>query len=136
MTIAHALSVDVEDWFQVLNMAHRIDRSQWESFELRCVDSTRKLLDLFARRGLRQQEARGFPGCIYLHPWEVDPDQPRQPLGGLRGFRHYVNLGKTLAKLDRLLGDFRFTTVSGALGQFGASWTAKLPTLRASELLG
>ena len=30
-----------------------------------------------------------------------------------------MNLGKTLAKLDRLLGDFRFTTVSGALGQFG-----------------
>ncbi|MEQ1633900.1 MAG: DUF3473 domain-containing protein, partial [Planctomycetota bacterium] len=88
------------------------------------------------RRGLRQQEARGKPGCIYLHPWEVDPEQPRQPLGGLRGFRHYVNLKKTLPKLDRLLGDFRFTTVSAALAQFGDSWRTKLPTLRASELLG
>src|SRR5258705_4690462 len=26
--------------------------------------------------GLRQQERRGMPGCVYLHPWEVDPDQP------------------------------------------------------------
>ena len=42
-SIAHALSVDVEDWFQVLNMAHRIDRSQWDRFELRCVDATRRL---------------------------------------------------------------------------------------------
>lgn len=295
MTFQHALSVDVEDWFQVLNMAHRIDRAQWDTFELRCGDSTRRLLDLFARRsakatffflgwiaerlpdlvrevqaagheigshgydhrvlpdlgqqgfradldrtatilqqlagvrpvafractwsigkqtpwaidellragitldssiqpvrhpdygvpgapttpyllrgeagellehppltwdvcgrhvpvggggylrlfplamlraGLRQKERLGVPGCIYLHPWEVDPGQPRQPLGGLRGFRHYVNLGRTLGKLDRLLRDFPFTTLSAALAQRGANWRAKLPAYRASELLG
>ncbi len=294
MTLAHALSIDVEDWFQVLNMAHQIDRAEWDRMELRCVDSTRRLLDLlarhqqratffflgwiaerapelvcavreagheigshgydhrvlpalgrsgfaadldrtatilegiagvrpavfractwsvtratpwaidellaagiridssiypiwhpdygvrgapnrpyrvlgsagellelpplcwdvlgrrlpvggggylrllplwFLRRGLEQQERREMPGCIYLHPWEVDPEQPRQPLGGLRGFRHYVNLHRTLPKLDRLLRDFRFTTVSAAISQFGDSWRAKLPALRASELL-
>lgn len=295
MTVRHALSVDVEDWFQVLNMADTIDRADWDRFELRCVDATRRLLDLFAkrsaratffflgwiaerapdlvrevhaagheigshgydhqllhdlgregfarelkqtndvlhgicgvrptafractwsvtkrtpwavdellragfaidssiypiahpdygvrgapsspyrlasgeqellefpplcwdvmgkripvggggylrlfplgmlRRGLRQQERRGAPGCIYLHPWEVDPDQPRQPLSGLRGFRHYVNLDKTLTKLDRLLQDFAFTTVADAMAQFGPSWRTKLPALRANELLG
>lgn len=295
MSIAHALSVDVEDWFQVLNMAHRIDRASWERQPLRCGDSTRRLLELFARRGakatffflgwiaerlpdlvrevhaagheigshgydhrllselgregfaadiartsaileaitgerprafractwsvgrrtpwaidallaagfevdssiqpvrhpdygvpgaptspyrllgtagellelppltwevlgrrvpvggggylrlfplallragLRQQERREVPGCIYLHPWEVDPDQPRQSLGLLRGFRHYVNLGRTLDKLDRLLADRAFTTVSAALAQRPASWRAKLPALRAAELLG
>ncbi|MGE3175636.1 MAG: XrtA system polysaccharide deacetylase [Planctomycetota bacterium] len=295
MTLAHALSVDVEDWFQVLNMAHRIDRAQWDRLPLRCVDSTRRLLDLFEkhrtratffflgwiaerapelvrevrdagheigshgydhqllpalgpdgfaedlrrtnaileaaagvrptafractwsvtartpwaaaelvrqgftidssiypirhpdygvrgapstpyrlrvdggellelpplcwdvagrrvpvggggylrlfplwllRRGLLQQERRGVPGCIYLHPWEVDPDQPRQPLGGLRGFRHYVNLHRTLPKLARLLQRHRFTTVSAALAQFGDSWSAKLPAFCAGELLG
>jgi hypothetical protein len=102
------------------------------------------------RAGLRQQERRGVPGCIYLHPWEVDPGQPRQRLGWLRGFRHYVNLHRTEQKLDRLLGEFRFTTatVSAALAQWeqarsetrpavqsGDSWRAKLPALRASELL-
>jgi polysaccharide deacetylase family protein (PEP-CTERM system associated) len=286
--------VDVEDWFQVLNMAHLIDRSDWDRHELRCVDATRRLLDLFDRKGakatfyflgwiaerapalvrdvvaaghqlgshgfdhrllddlgrdgvredlcrtqdllaevagvrpdafractwsvtrrtpwavdelfaagirvdssifpvrhpdygvpgapstpyriqtdqgellefppltldllgrrlpvggggylrlfplrllsagLRQQERRGMPGCVYLHPWEVDPDQPRQPLGGLRGFRHYVNLRRTMPKLERLLDQFPFTSVGGALAQFDASWRAKLPALRATELL-
>lgn len=295
MTFAHALSVDVEDWFQVLNMAHIVDRETWAAFELRCGDSTRRLLDLFARRdaratffclgwiaerlpdlvreiaaagheigshgydhrvlpdlgqqgfaadlartntvlagitgsapvafractwsigrrtpwaidellragftldssiqpvrhpdygvpgaptrpyrlagaagellefppltwdvlgrhvpvggggylrlfplallraGLRQKERAGVPGCIYLHPWEVDPDQPRQPLGGLRGFRHYVNLHRTHDKLDRLLRGFRFVGLAEALAQRGASWSAKLPAYRAAELFG
>ena len=295
MTIAHALSVDVEDWFQVLNMAHLIDRAQWQQFELRCLDSTRRLLDLFARRdakatffflgwiaerlpdlvrevhaagheigshgydhrvlpdlgregfaadlartaavledlvgerprafractwsigrrtpwaidellaagieldssiqpvrhpdygvpgaptspyrlrgeagellefppltwdvfgrhlpvggggylrllplwflrrGFAQKERLGVPGCLYLHPWEVDPDQPRQALGGLRGFRHYVNLRHTADKLDRLLRDYRFVGLGGALAERGASWREKLPAFLASELLG
>ena len=295
MTVVHALSVDVEDWFQVLNMVDLIDRADWDRYELRCVDSTRRLLDLFATRdakatffclgwiaermpnvieeihgaghelgshgydhrvlpalgrdgfredlertavileqisgarpaafractwsvgratpwaidelvragitldssiqpvrhpdygvpsapttpyrisaaggellefppltwdilgrhvpvggggylrlfplwlmqkGLRQKEAQGVPGCIYLHPWEIDAEQPRQRLGGLRGFRHYVNLDKTYDKLDRLLREHRFDTMSAALGQRGDSWRTKLPALRASELLG
>ncbi|MFN3240192.1 MAG: XrtA system polysaccharide deacetylase [Planctomycetota bacterium] len=300
MSAVHAMSVDVEDWFQVLNMAHLIDRSDWDGFELRCGDATRRLLELFARRdakatffclgwiaermpdvireihdagheigshgydhrvlpdlgqqgfrddlertaailagitgrrptafractwsigrktpwavdellrsgitmdssiqpvrhpdygvpsapttpyrieaeaghghprellefppltwdvlgkhvpvggggylrlfplwllhkGLHQKERLGVPGCIYLHPWEVDPEQPRQRLGGVRGFRHYVNLGKTYDKLDRLLQAHRFDTMSAALAQRGDSWRTKLPAYRASELLG
>ena len=88
------------------------------------------------RAGLRQKERLGAPGCLYLHPWEVDPGQPRQRLGGLRGFRHYVNLHRTYDKLDALLRDFRFDTLRAALAQRGASWAAKLPALRAAELLG
>ncbi|MBM4060475.1 MAG: DUF3473 domain-containing protein [Planctomycetes bacterium] len=295
MTGAHALSVDVEDWFQVLNMAHRIDRADWDRLELRCATSTRRLLDLFAARGaratffflgwiaerlpdlvravrdaghevgshgydhrllpelgqagfradlertaavleditgarprafractwsvgrrtpwavdellrggvavdssiqpvrhpdygvpraptrpyrlqadggelvefppltydvlgrhlpvggggylrlfplallragLRQKERLSVPGCLYLHPWEVDPGQPRQRLGWLRGFRHYVNLHATLGKLDRLLREFPFVGLTEALAQRPASWRAKLPAYRASELLG
>ncbi len=295
MTIAHALSVDVEDWFQVLNMAHVIDRAEWDRFELRCGDATRRLLELFAKRsakatfyflgwiaerlpelvrevaaagheigshgydhrilpdlgqegfaqdlertatilaalcgrrpttfractwsitrrtpwaidellragiavdssiqpvrhpdygvpsapktpyrlagaagellefppltwrvlgrhlpvggggylrlfpvgfvarGLGQAERDGRPGCLYLHPWEVDPDQPRQDLGGVRGFRHYVNLKRTLGKLDALLQRFPFVGVEASLAQCGESWRAKLPALRASSLLG
>jgi len=294
MTFLHALSVDVEDWFQVLNMAHRIDRADWDRHELRCGDATRRLLELFDQRsakatffflgwiaerlpdlvrdvvaaghevgshgydhrllpdlgqqgfrhdlehtatilhgitgqrpvafractwsigkrtpwaidellragvlidssiqpvshpdygvsrapttpyrllgtsaellefppltwdvlgrhvpvggggylrlfplamlraGLRQKERLGVPGCIYLHPWEVDPDQPRQALGGLRGFRHYVNLKHTHKKLAALLAGHPFTSLSGAIAQRGVSWRAKLPAYRASELL-
>jgi polysaccharide deacetylase family protein (PEP-CTERM system associated) len=295
MTPMHALSVDVEDWFQVLNMAQTIDRADWDKLQLRCLDSTRLLLDLFAKRnakatffflgwiaerlpelvhevqragheigshgydhrllpdlgregfahdlertaailsgitgerprafractwsvtrrtpwaidellaagitldssiqpvrhmdygvaearttpyrlaggngeliefppltwdvfgrhlpvggggylrllpvamlraGLRQKERLGVPGCLYLHPWEVDPGQPRQRLGGLRGFRHYTNLARTERKLDSLLQRFRFVGLGEALAQRGTSWLAKLPALRAAELLG
>jgi polysaccharide deacetylase family protein (PEP-CTERM system associated) len=288
----HALSVDVEDWFQVLNMAHVIDRADWDRFELRCGDATARLLDLFAARGaratffflgwiaerlpdlvrevaaaghevgshgydhrvlpelgragfaadlaktadilaaltgvqptsfractwsigaltpwaieeliaagieldssiqpvrhpdygvpaapttpyriaasngelgefppltwdvlgrhlpvggggylrlfplalvragLRQKERRGVPGCLYLHPWEVDPDQPRQPLGGLRGFRHYVNLRRTFGKLDALLREFRFGGLAAALAADGPP---AAPTFRDVDLLG
>lgn len=276
--VLHALSVDVEDWFQVLNMAGVIDRADWDKHELRCVDATRRLLELFDRRGakatffflgwiaerapdlvrevqasgheigshgydhqclpdlgrdgfvedlrrtnrileeitgetprqfractwsvtrhsswapevlagegfwldssvhpvrhpdygvpkaplqpfrlqtgagdlvefpplvmeqfgrrlpvggggylrlfplqilrtaLRRRERAGVPGCIYLHPWEVDPEQPRQKLGGLRGFRHYVNLSRTLGKLDRLLQEFHFGGLWASLASAG-----------------
>jgi polysaccharide deacetylase family protein (PEP-CTERM system associated) len=294
MTMSHALSVDVEDWFQVLNMAHVIDRADWDRFELRCGDATKRLLALFDQRsakatffflgwvaerlpdlvrlvqsagheigshgydhrllpelgpegfaadlartaailesltgrrptafractwsiskrtpwaidallqagvkvdssiqpvshpdygvrrapttpyrlssgsgeliefpplvwdvlgrrvpvggggylrlfplallraGLRQKERAGAPGCIYLHPWEVDPQQPRQRLGALRGFCHYVNLHRTHGKLDRLLREHPFAALGTVAAQRGASWFAKLPALRASELL-
>lgn len=61
-------------------------------------------------RALCRRERRREPSCIYLHPWELDPEQPRYPVGGLRGFRHYVNLDKTEQKLRYLLERHRFTT--------------------------
>ncbi|MFO1052091.1 MAG: XrtA system polysaccharide deacetylase [Planctomycetota bacterium] len=288
----HALSVDVEDWFQVLNLARHVDRSEWDRIGLRCGDSTRRLLDLFAKRdtkatffflgwiaerlpslvaevasagheigshgydhrllgdlgpegfredlrrtsailrgitgsdprsfractwsitphtmwaprilaeegyrldssiypvahpdygvpgaparpyrlrtpggellefppltwrvlgrklpvggggylrlfplwfverGLAQASREGWPGCVYLHPWEVDPDQPRVGVGGLRGFRHYVNLSRTLGKLDRLISRHRFAGLEGALSAC-ASCATKCPAIDASEL--
>ncbi|MCA8970364.1 MAG: DUF3473 domain-containing protein [Planctomycetes bacterium] len=62
-------------------------------------------------RALRGRERRSEPSCIYLHPWELDPEQPRFGVGGLRGFRHYVGLEKTADKLRWLLTRHRFTTL-------------------------
>jgi len=46
-------------------------------------------------------------GIFYLHPWEVDPDQPRIAGAGWKSrFRHYTNLRRTGARLDRLLAEF------------------------------
>jgi len=45
---------------------------------------------------------------FYLHPWEIDPDQPRLSAGMLGRFRHYRNLASTEARLRQLLTDFRF----------------------------
>ncbi|MFN3983879.1 MAG: XrtA system polysaccharide deacetylase [Rhodocyclaceae bacterium] len=47
------------------------------------------------------------PAIFYFHPWEVDPEQPRVRAATLKTrFRHYVNLGRTEARLHRLLRDF------------------------------
>jgi polysaccharide deacetylase family protein (PEP-CTERM system associated) len=51
------------------------------------------------------------PAIFYLHPWEIDPDQPRLPAGAMARFRHYHNLHRTEARLRRLLADFPFTSV-------------------------
>jgi polysaccharide deacetylase family protein (PEP-CTERM system associated) len=53
---------------------------------------------------------------FYVHPWEVDPDQPRVPARSkLTRFRHYVGLRGTERKLDRLLTRFRFGRVSDVI---------------------
>ena len=48
-------------------------------------------------------------GIFYIHPWEIDPEQPRpQGLGLKTRFRHYLNLQHTYGRLDHLLKDFRW----------------------------
>jgi polysaccharide deacetylase family protein (PEP-CTERM system associated) len=68
-------------------------------------------------RRLNNVEQR--PGVFYLHPWEIDPEQPRLGTGGLTGIRHYTNLAKTEARLRRLLKEFQFGTISDMLGREG-----------------
>lgn len=51
------------------------------------------------------------PAVFYLHPWEIDPDQPRLQAGRLSRFRHYRNLEETETRLRALLRDFRFDTI-------------------------
>ncbi len=50
----------------------------------------------------------GQPACLYLHPWEVDPGQPRLARGLVARLRTYTGLGGMLGKLDRLFGEFEF----------------------------
>ncbi|MBK1691673.1 XrtA system polysaccharide deacetylase [Ectothiorhodospira mobilis] len=51
----------------------------------------------------------GQPAVFYFHPWEIDPDQPRQGGIGLRTrIRHYLNLARMESRLGRLLEDFRW----------------------------
>jgi polysaccharide deacetylase family protein (PEP-CTERM system associated) len=64
-------------------------------------------------------ERRGRPAALYLHPWEFDPGQPREKTSWSRGFRHYLNLERTLPRLERLLQRFRFTTLRAVLEERG-----------------
>ena len=56
----------------------------------------------------RVNRVENRPTVFYLHPWEIDPDQPRLHAGRLSRFRHYRNLESTEGRLRSLLTDFRF----------------------------
>lgn len=57
------------------------------------------------------------PVVFYLHPWEVDPGQPRLSAGWLSRVRHYRNLDQTERRLVALLDDFRFGPMRDMLGR-------------------
>jgi polysaccharide deacetylase family protein (PEP-CTERM system associated) len=69
----------------------------------------------FTRYGIRKCNNYGRPVVFYLHPWEVDPQQPRIDLSPLKKFRHYHNLDRTEKRLEYLLDDFKFTTIKEVL---------------------
>jgi polysaccharide deacetylase family protein (PEP-CTERM system associated) len=72
------------------------------------------------RWGIRHINVREHqPALVYLHPWEIDPEQPRIEAGALARFRQYVNLDKTEARLIRLLQDFEFGTMRSVLQEQG-----------------
>lgn len=75
----------------------------------------RLLPGVVTRAAVRSLERAGRPACLYLHPWEFDPDQPRVKAGLSANFRHYLNLEKTLPRLERLLEEFRFGTMEEVL---------------------
>jgi polysaccharide deacetylase family protein (PEP-CTERM system associated) len=63
----------------------------------------------YTRWGVRYLNAvEDRPVCIYLHPWELDPDQPRMAGSLTSRLRHYLGLRKLAVKFERLLDDFEF----------------------------
>ena len=73
-----------------------------------------------SRWGLASINRReGRPFIFYLHPWEIDPEQPRVSASWVSQFRHYTNLAKCEARLRRLLREFRFGTARESLERLG-----------------
>lgn len=66
------------------------------------------------RHGLGAINREGRPFVVYIHPWELDPEQPRLRPSRLTAFRHYVNLHRTENRLKRLLRDFALGTLTEA----------------------
>ncbi len=67
------------------------------------------------RMGLGKLHRAGSPFVFYLHPWEVDPQQPRVKVGWKSRFRHYTNLSRTQGRLDRLVQEFPFAPMRDVL---------------------
>ena len=67
------------------------------------------------RRAFREASERGEPATFYIHPWEIDPGQPRLPVSALNRLRHYRGLGSTLERIDLILEEFSFATIASYL---------------------
>jgi polysaccharide deacetylase family protein (PEP-CTERM system associated) len=76
------------------------------------------------RRAFREASERGERATFYIHPWEIDPGQPRLPVSAVNRLRHYRGLKSTLGRIDDLLAEFSFTTIASylpALDESGAT---------------
>lgn len=58
----------------------------------------------------------GAPAMVYVHPWELDVDQPRLNAGRIARLRQYTNLHRTEPRLRRLLSEFTFAPIAEAVG--------------------
>jgi len=72
----------------------------------------RMLPYMLVQKALQDCECRGVPGTFYIHPWELDPEQPRLAVSWLSRARHYSGLDRTGLRLERLLSEFRFAAVA------------------------
>ena len=78
-----------------------------------------------------------MPLMFYIHPWEIDPGQPKLKAGSRQSrFRHRVNLSRTHEKLDRLLTRFRFGTLSAAAASVGLPITETTPREVTGQVTG
>jgi len=69
----------------------------------------------YCAAGIRRvNEHDQAPACIYFHPWEIDPDLARLPMGVIGRWRTYTGLSGMQRKIERLLEEFEFSTMSVA----------------------
>lgn len=73
----------------------------------------------FSKMGLGRINRQQKQFIFYLHPWEIDPEQPKISAGWLSRFRHYNNLDKCEARLKNLIEDFNFSTTYDVLSSLG-----------------
>jgi polysaccharide deacetylase family protein (PEP-CTERM system associated) len=64
---------------------------------------------------LNMQERQ--PAMVYMHPWEIDAEQPRIPASWRSRFRHYQNIPTTENKMRQLLGTFAWRPMGEFLDQ-------------------
>jgi polysaccharide deacetylase family protein (PEP-CTERM system associated) len=67
---------------------------------------------------------------VYLHPWELDPEQPRISAGLKSRFRHYTNLGSMENRLESLLARYEFGSMNRLLADGSADFCSSVLTPR------
>jgi polysaccharide deacetylase family protein (PEP-CTERM system associated) len=67
----------------------------------------------YTAAGIRRiNEMEKEPACIYFHPWELDPDQPKLASSMLSSLRTYMGLRTMVKKIDRLVSEFCFAPMN------------------------
>jgi polysaccharide deacetylase family protein (PEP-CTERM system associated) len=66
----------------------------------------------YTAAGIRKLNAEKQSACVYFHPWEIDPDQPKLATSMIARMRTYTGLHSMMHKLDRLLTEFQFSTMA------------------------
>ena len=70
----------------------------------------------YSRKIIRRLNGGGQPAVVYIHPWEVDDEPPKvSGLSLIQRFRAYGSTDVLAIKIERLLSDFEFTTISDYL---------------------
>ena len=69
------------------------------------------------RYGFRQNHREGRPVMTYIHPREINPQQPRLELPRIKSFKYYVNIDTAEEKLRTLLKTYKFGTVADVLAK-------------------
>jgi len=71
----------------------------------------------FIKMSLRRINKMGYPGVVFIHPKDLDPEKPRiKELS----WHHYYNLSNAEKKFTKLLGDFKFTSIENYLEEHGS----------------
>jgi polysaccharide deacetylase family protein (PEP-CTERM system associated) len=78
------------------------------------------------RRAFREASERGESATFYIHPWEIDPGQPRLAVSHLNRIRHYRGLDGALDRIERLLDEFSFSDIASYLTAMEASTAPSL----------
>lgn len=80
----------------------------------------------YAAAGIRQiNRVEQEPACIYTHPWELDPDQPRMTRGLISRIRTYGGLGSVQGKLKQMFQDFEFSALGDVHPFPAAGWVSQ-----------
>lgn len=75
---------------------------------------------MLTSNGLKQRTKEGKVNMFYIHPWEYDPHHPVVDMERKAKITHYTRLSKTIPFTDKLLGQFKFDTVSNVVKQYKA----------------
>jgi polysaccharide deacetylase family protein (PEP-CTERM system associated) len=86
------------------------------------------------RLGVRRLTRAQQPTVLYVHPWEIDPDQPRQAVPWRVKVNHYHNLEHVESRLARLLEQHRFRPMGEVLEQLASG--GRLPSVPLRDAVG